>query len=192
MDVSQLPQCSAQITLEPLVGRHRPEASETDALANSVQIRCHLMPASPASTESFTQGIIECLFWLWEALDLLRPGGNPKPVVTECCSEGASKGVSICKRPRLGLSHRYDGNAVSVAQLLLLPDQLDCRLHTLPPRSAAVTVRVSMDEQNMEGTDITTRGFENLGCPAPSSILSGDTEFSNTSDFYYAICKREA
>lgn len=187
MDVSQLPQCSTQITLEPPVGRHRPESSETDTLADSVQVRCYLVAASPASTDSFPQSMIEYLLWLSEALDFLRPDRKPQALVVESSSEGSSQGVSVRERPGLSLSDRYDGNAARVAQLLLLPDQLGCRLYALLKCSVGVSVRVSMDEKDMEGANVLTCSFENPGCPATIFKRFGSVEFSNIPDLYYII-----
>ena len=64
MDVSKLPQRGTQITLKPPVGWHRSEPREVNTLADSVQVRCYLVAAPPASTDSFPQGMIERLLWL--------------------------------------------------------------------------------------------------------------------------------
>ena len=145
------------------------------------------MAASPATSDSFPQGMSEYLLWLSEALDFLRPGGNPQSLVVECCSEGPSQGVSIRKRPGLSHSGRYDGNAARVGQRLLLPDQLNRRLNALLARSAGIAVRVGMNEEDVEGTSILTCGFENPGCPATILIRFGGVEFPNIPNLYYFI-----
>lgn len=136
--------------------------------------------------------MIEYLLWLSEALDFLRPDRKPQALVVESSSEGSSQGVSVRKCPGFSLSDRYDGNAARVAQLLLLPDQLGCRLHTLPPRSAGVAVRVGMNEEDVEGANVLTCSFENPDCPATVSIRFGSVEFSNIPDLYYVIGAKQA
>ncbi len=131
--------------------------------------------------------MIEYLLWRSEALDFLRPGGNTQTLVVECCSESASQGVSVRKRPGFSLSDRYDGNVVSVGQLLLLPDQPNRWLYALLPRSAGIAVRVGMNEEDMEGANVLTCSFENPGCPATVLIRFGSIEFSNIPDLYYVI-----
>ncbi len=189
--VPQLPQRSTQITLEPPVGRHCPEPREVNTLADSVQVRCYLVAASPASTDSFPQSMIEYLLRLSEALDLLRPGGNPQSLVVERSSERSPQGISVRQCPGFSLSDRYDGNAVRVGQLLLLPDQLNRRLYALLPRSVGIAVRIGMNEEDMEGANVLACGFENPGCPATVLIRFGGVEFPNIPNLDYVICIRE-
>ena len=99
-----------------------------------------------------------------------------------------SQGVTIRQCPGFSLPDRYYGNAARVGQLLLLPDQLKCRLYALLTRSAGIAVRVSMDEQDMEGANVATRSFENAGLPGYSLYTLWETsEFSNVPDLYYVI-----
>lgn len=128
--------------------------------------------------------MIEHLFRLSQALDFRRPGGNPQPLVVEGSAERTSQGISVGKCPGFSLADRYDGNAARVGEFLLLPEQLNRRLYALLARSLGVAVRVGMDEQDMEGTNVATRSFENAGCPARVLIRFGGVEFQNIPDLY--------
>ena len=191
-DIAHLPQRSTQITLEPPVGRDCPEPREPDTLADGVQVRCCSLPASPAATNSLPQSTIKYPSWGLETLDFLRPGGNPQAIVVEGSAERTSQGISVGKCPGFSLSDRYDGNAVRVGQSLLFPDQPNCRRYALLPRSAGIAVRVGMDEQDVEGSNVLTCSFENSGCPATVSIGFGGIEFSHVPDLDYVIGAKQA